>query len=91
MTRVYTGVANPFGPPADANAAGGALTLSFGGSSAFLIGPGDPVQMGVCAPGALQGATFTWRNGGADVSPPLVPPQLALSWPASNTLQLTSR
>jgi hypothetical protein len=88
VTRVYTGTANPFGPPAGVGAAGGVVTLSFGGSAAFLVGPADPVQVGACAPGALQSATFTWRNGGADVPPPLVAPGLAWSWPASDTLDL---
>lgn len=89
VTQVYTGAANPFGPPADANAAGSVLTLSFGGEPpTTTVGPSDPVQMGVCAPGALQGATFTWRSGGADVPPPLVAPRLAWSWPASDTLHL---
>lgn len=88
VTAVYTGAGNPFGAPAGVHVAGGGVMLEFAAAPPTSIFPADPVQMGLCAPGTLAGAVFTWRSGATDLAPALVAPGLAWVWPATDTLAL---
>lgn len=91
VTQVYLGGGNPFGAPATSSydSAQDRLTLSFGGTDDTIVGPADPVQMGLCAQEAVQAVQFYWMTGQVPIVPPLMVPGLAWNWPATGTLQVT--
>ena len=91
VTHLYLGGGNPFGAPASSSydSVQNRLTLSFGGTDDTLVGPADPVQMGLCALEAVQAVQFYWVKGQVPIDvPPLTAPGLAWSWPNTGTLQL---
>lgn len=91
VSAVYAGDGNPFGAPATVGPAGGGLRLAFTAPPGFPVGPADPLQLGFCAPGALQGATFTLRNGNANLPAALQAPGLSWLWTSTSTLGLEVR